>query len=157
MSPEDDASAGRLNRDDARAELEHVRHECRADKNYVTRPVLRGVTLFGGALGTTGAALAGHQVVAVGTLLVTAVIIIAELWIAKRRDDVFSKVAQRRDADPAVLRVLIVHQAVRSGRLSSGDTVRLLRAEPDAKHDGRSGLSDPACPPPAKPGSQRLG
>ena len=47
-----------------------------------------------------------------------------------RRDDVFSKVVMRREVDPAVLRALTVHEAVRSGLLSSEDTVRLLHAEP---------------------------
>jgi hypothetical protein len=112
------------------AELQHAQRESRTGKNYIIRPALRCVTLLGGALGATGASLSGHQIIAISTLLVTAAIIALELWIAKRRDDVFSKVVMRREVDPDVLRALTVHEAVRRGLLSSEDTVRLLRAEP---------------------------
>jgi hypothetical protein len=96
--------------------------------------VLRGVTLVGGVLGTTGASLSGHQIIAISTLLVTAAIIAVELWIAKRRDDLFGKLVSRSDVDPDVLRAVIVHEAVRSGLLSSQDAAKLLRGGP-SEHD----------------------
>jgi hypothetical protein len=133
MSAEDATSsprAGWPGQEHAGAELPHTQHESRTGKNYIIRPALRCVTLLSGALGATGASLSGHQIIAISTLLVTAAIIALELWIAKRRDDVFSKVVTRREVDPAVLRALTVHEAVRRGLLSSEDTVRLLRAEP---------------------------
>jgi hypothetical protein len=92
--------------------------------------VLRGATLAGGVLGTTGASLSGHQVIAISTLLVAAAIIAWEQWIAKRRDDLFGRLVSRRDIDPDILRALTVHEAVRSGLLSSEDAARLLRGEP---------------------------
>jgi hypothetical protein len=92
---------------------------------------MRGATLLGGALGATGASLDGHQVIALGTLLVTTATIAGELWIAKRRDDLFSKVATQHKVNPVVLRALTIHEAVRNGLLSSEDTVRLLLDEPD--------------------------
>ena len=105
--------------------------QSRAGKHRVVRPMLGGITLLSGALGTTAAAsLTGHQGIALGALLVTVVsvgTIAAELWVAKRRDDLFRRVAVRRQPDPAVLRALTVHEAVRSGLLSSEDAVRLLR------------------------------
>lgn len=125
---------------EAQAERGHAQRESRSEKSYVIRPVLRGVTLLGGTLGTTGASLSGHQLIAISTLLVTASIIVCELWIAKRRDDLFNKVAMQREVDPAVLHALTVHEAVRSGFLTSKDTVRLLKAEPDGQDhpiDGR--------------------
>jgi hypothetical protein len=139
MSAEDATSppAGRPGQVHAGAEPQHPQRESRAEKTYSIRPVMRGVTLLGGALGTTGASLSGHQIVAIGTLLVTAAIIGAELWIAKRRDDVFSKIAMKPKVDPAVLRALTVHEAVRSGLLSSEDTVRILRPEPDKQQSLR--------------------
>lgn len=88
---------------------------------------LRGVTVVGGVLGMTGASLSGHQIIAISTLLVTTAIIAVELWIAKRRDDLFSKLVSRRDVDPDILRALTVHEAVRSGILSSEDAAELLR------------------------------
>jgi len=112
-------------------EREQVQRESLSEKNYVIRPLFRYVTILGGALGTTGASLSGHQLVAMSTLLVTGVIIAGELWITKRRDDLFNKVVLQREVDPAVLRALTVHEAVRSGLLSSRDTVRLLQAAPD--------------------------
>jgi hypothetical protein len=133
MSAEDATSprAGWSAEEHARAAVQRAQSESRIEKNYIIRPVLRCVALLGGALGASGASLSGHQIVAVSTLLVTAAIIAAETWIAKRRDDAFNKVVMQREVDLAVLRALTVHEAVRSGLLSSEDTVRLLRAEPD--------------------------
>jgi hypothetical protein len=96
--------------------------------------------------------LTTHQIIAISTLLVTAAIIALELWISKRRDDVFSKVVIRRGVDPAVLHALTVHEAVRSGRLSSEDTVRLLHAEPD----GQRNLSFSKIDRPDRVGDRRL-
>lgn len=105
--------------------------QSRAGKHRVFRPMVGGITLFSGALGTTAAAsLTGHQGIALGGLLVTVVslaTIAGDLWIAKRRDDVFRRVAVGRRPNPAVLRALTVHEAVRSGLLSSEDAARLLR------------------------------
>lgn len=125
--------AGWPDQEHAGAEPQHAQCESRAESNYSIRPVTRYVTLLGGALATTGASLSGHQIIAMSTLLVTAAIVGAEQWIAKRRDDAFNKVATQPKADPAVLHALTVHEAVRSGRLSSEDTVRLLRPEPDGQ------------------------
>jgi hypothetical protein len=108
---------------------QRAQREGRTDQNHIVRPVLRCVTLLGGALGSTGASLGGHQIIAISTLLVTAAIIAADLWIGKRRDDVFKKVVMQPEVNPAVLRALTVHEAVRSGLLSSEDTVRLLRGD----------------------------
>lgn len=106
------------------------------------RPLLRGVTLLGGTLGAAGASLSGHQLIAISTLLVTASIVVWELWIAKRRDDLFSKIAMQYEVDPAVLHALTVHEAVRSGFLTSEDTVRLLKAEPDGQQHPIAGRVD---------------
>jgi hypothetical protein len=81
--------------------------------------------------GTAGASLTGHQVIAASAFVVTVLTVIGELWIGKRRDDVFSEIAMNPDADPLVLRELTIHEAVRAGLLSSEDTVRLLRAAPE--------------------------
>jgi hypothetical protein len=120
-----------------------------SNRRVIVRPALRCATLLGGALGATGASLSGHQIIAISTLLVTAAIIAFELWIAKRRDDVFRKVVMRREVDPAVLRALTVHEAVRSGLLSSEDAMRLLRPAPDRipeAHVGRGGLRRGSSP-----------
>jgi hypothetical protein len=146
MSAEDAASpgAGWPDQEHTGAGLQHAQRGSRTEKNYLIRPVMRCVTLVGGALGTTGASLSGHQLVAISTLLVTAAIIVLELWIAKRRDDVFSKVATKAEADVAVLRAITVHEAVRSGLLSSEDTVRILRTAPNGQHDeGFARISQP--------------
>jgi hypothetical protein len=111
------------------------------ERNYLIRPVLRCVALVGGALGTTCAYLSGHQIIAIGTLLVPAAIIAFDLWIAKRRDDAFSEAAARNGVDLAVLHALTVHEAVRSGLLSSADTVRILRTEPHGQDGSSSSMS----------------
>jgi len=95
------------------------------------RPALRGATIFGGASGAVSASLARHEGIAVGTLVTAVAAIAGNLWIAKRRDDLFRNVAAKSEADPAILRELTIHEAVRAGLLSSEDTVRLLRAEPE--------------------------
>jgi hypothetical protein len=65
----------------------------------------------------------------------TGITVIGELWTAKRRDDVFSRIAGQPDADIELLRQVTIHEAVRAGRLSSEDTVRLLRGTPDEVGD----------------------
>jgi hypothetical protein len=97
-------------------------------------------------LGITGASLSGHQIIAISTLLVTAVVVAAELWIAKRRDDLVGKIVRRRDVDPAVVHALIVYEAVRNGSLSSEDTVRLLRPEPRELNQQQQGLRSQVLP-----------
>lgn len=113
--------------------------QIRAGKQRVFRPMLGGIMLLSGALGMTGASLSGHQIIAITTLAVTSVAIAGEQWIAKRRDDLFSRIAGERAADPALLRALTVHEAVRSGLLSSEDTVRLLRDDGGDGHDSDAG------------------
>lgn len=110
--------------------------QSRPAKQRVFRPMLGGIMLLSGALGTTGASLTGHQIIAIATLAVTVIAVAGEQWIAKRRDDLFRRMADDRAADPAVLRALTIHEAVRSGLLSSEDTVRLLRDDRDHRDDG---------------------
>jgi hypothetical protein len=114
-------------------------------KARLSRPVPRGAVFLGGTAGAGGAWLTGHGVIAVSTLLVTAVIIVAELWITKRRDDLFRMVATQRNPDPEVLRAVTAYEAVRSGLLSSEDAARLLRAE----HGAPQGASADGKPRPA--------
>jgi len=103
-------------------------------KVYAIRPVPRYIMFLGGTVGAVGAWLTGHNVIAVSALLVTAVLSAAELWIAKRRDDLFRTVVTQRRPDPDVLRALTTHEAVRSRLLSSEDAARLLRVETGTSH-----------------------
>src|SRR5690348_18369815 len=95
---------------------------------------LRGITIASGLASAAGASLAGYPRAAAGAIVLaalTGLTIIGELWIVKRRDDVFSKIASQPHTDIEVLRQVTIHEAVRAGRLSSEDTVRLLRSMPD--------------------------
>jgi hypothetical protein len=86
--------------------------------------------VLGGA-GTVGAALTGHDALALSTLLVTALTVTGGLLLGKRRDDLFGKIATSGKVDSGVLREINIRDAILSGRLSSEDTVRLLRADLD--------------------------
>jgi hypothetical protein len=110
---------------------EDTRPENRAVRYRVIRPLASGAVFLSGALGTIGTSLTGHQDLAAGTLAVTALAIAAELWMAKRRDDQFRKVATTLKAGPPVLRALIIYEAVRSRQLTSEDAARLLENYPD--------------------------
>ena len=95
---------------------------------------LRGITIASGLASAAGASLAGYPRAAAGAIVLaalTGLTVIGELWIVKRRDDVFSKIASQPHTDIEVLRQVTIHEAVRAGRLSSEDTVRLLRSMPD--------------------------
>jgi hypothetical protein len=95
---------------------------------------LRNATPLGGILGAASISLAGHQILAVGALVVTALVAVIprvwELWLAKRRDDSFAKIASTPTPNLAALRESGIYEAVRSRILTSKDAARLLGAEP---------------------------
>jgi hypothetical protein len=112
-------------------EFEHPLPHVRNKRRRVNHSALHSATPFGGILTALVVSPNGRVAIAVAALMITGVLIGWKLWIAKRRDDTFARVATQDRADPALLRELTIHEAVRSKLLLSEDAARLLRPGQD--------------------------
>jgi hypothetical protein len=64
------------------------------------------------------------------------ILVIVELLLEKRRDDMFASTVKEGRGKAELLRSITIHEAVRSKQLSSGDIVKLLRPSEPEKTSG---------------------
>lgn len=75
-------------------------------------------------------AATGHMAIVVITALIGALILTGEIWLQKRRDDIFIKKVDKNKATTIeILRAVTIDEAVRSRQLTSDDIVRLFRPD----------------------------
>jgi hypothetical protein len=95
-------------------------------RQQAPRPILRVIGTGGGAVGATGASVAGRSDIAIGLLALTTLALAGDLAAAMLRDRAFRKIASKEKPDPEVLRELNIREAIRSGQLSSEDAASVL-------------------------------
>jgi hypothetical protein len=89
-------------------------------------PILRVVGTISGAGGAPGASAAGRGDIAIGLLALAAFALVGHQVTAMLRDQRFGKIASDQKTDRGILRELNIHEAIRSGQLSSEDAAIVL-------------------------------
>jgi hypothetical protein len=95
-------------------------------------------------VGAAGLTAGSKEVLAVAalSLLLGLVAILGDVYLQKRRDDMYASAVRERGLGTELLRFITLYEAVRSGQLASADIVRLLTPSDSESETEESNMSD---------------